>query len=63
MKVQIETAAFFGEGKERKKHGAGSVVDVSAETYELNKSWMKATDDKEKFVKPPEDEAEAKKEK
>jgi hypothetical protein len=58
MRVQIETVAFFGKGKERKKYGAGSIVEIDADTYELNKSWMKATDDKEKFVKPPADDAE-----
>lgn len=41
MHVKIETAAVI-DGKRRE---AGSVIDVPAEIFELNPSWMKATDE------------------
>lgn len=50
MKVKIENACFWGEGKDRKGYGAGSVIDVPEDVQELNKSWMKPTDDKEHRV-------------
>lgn len=53
MRVKLEAACFWGEGKDRKKYDAGSVIEVPAEAQELNKSWMKPTDDALKFVKPP----------
>lgn len=48
MKVKIETETTW----EKKRRGAGSVIEVPAETFELNKSWMKATDEPLKDVKP-----------
>lgn len=44
MKVKLESACFWGEGKERKGYGVGSVIEVPEETYNLNSSWMKPTD-------------------
>lgn len=44
MRVKISTAAVLGEGDDRKRYEAGSVVEVSADTYELNSDWMTATD-------------------
>jgi hypothetical protein len=46
MKVELQSACFLGEGKDRKGYGVGSVVEVSQETYELNSSWMKPVDAK-----------------
>jgi hypothetical protein len=51
MHVKIETAGMFGEGKDRKRYEAGSVVEVAAEVFELNSSWMKATDEPLKEAK------------
>jgi hypothetical protein len=45
MRAKIETAAVLGEGDARKRYEAGSVVEVTAEQFELNQSWMKASDD------------------
>lgn len=52
MFVKIDTECFWGEGKDRKRLGVGSVIEVTEETYNLNSSWMKPTDDKPKEVKP-----------
>ena len=41
MRVEIQTACVW-EGKRRE---AGSVIEVPAETFELNSSWIKPTDD------------------
>ena len=41
MRVEIQTACVW-EGKRRE---AGSVIEVPAEIFELNSSWMKPTDD------------------
>ena len=41
MHVKIETATVW-EGKRRE---AGSVIEVPAEVFEKNPSWMKATDE------------------
>ena len=43
MKVKIETACFWGEGKDRKRYEAGSVIEVPEEIVDLN-PWMKPTD-------------------
>jgi len=48
MKVKIETECVW-EGKRR---GAGSVIDVPAETFDLNSGWMKATDEPLNDVSP-----------
>lgn len=55
MKVKIDTAAFWGEGRERERHEAGSVIEVSAEVYEMNSFWMKPTDDELKKIATPKD--------
>lgn len=47
MHVKIETATVH-EGKRRE---AGSVIEVSAEIFEKNQSWMKATDEPLKDAK------------
>lgn len=41
MHVKIETATVI-DGKRKE---AGSVIDVPAEIYEKNSTWMKATDE------------------
>jgi hypothetical protein len=53
MFVKIETACFWPpEGADRKRREAGSVIDVPADTYELNQSWMKPVDAKEESDAP-----------
>ena len=48
MHVKVETEVVW-EGKRR---GAGSVIEVPAEVFEQNSSWMKATDEPLKDVEP-----------
>jgi hypothetical protein len=43
MHVKIEQACFWGEGKDRKGYGAGSVIEVPEDIVERN-AWMKPTD-------------------
>lgn len=50
MRVKIETPCFWGEGKERKGYGAGSVIEVPEDVVNQN-PWMKPTDDAVKAVK------------
>lgn len=45
MKVKISTAAWLGEGDARKRYEAGSVVEVTADQFELNREWMTATEE------------------
>ncbi len=45
MKVKIATAAVLGEGDDRKRYEAGSVVEVTPDQYALNSEWMTPTDD------------------
>lgn len=48
MHVKIDTEAVW----DGERIGVGSVIDVTAETFELNKSWMKATDAPLKKIAP-----------
>lgn len=52
MKVKIENACEWGEGKDRKRYEAGSVIEVPAEIAELN-PWMKPTDEELKDAPAP----------
>lgn len=54
MHVKIETETVW----ENQRRGVGSVIDVPAETFELNTSWMKATDEPLKDVPPAKDKPE-----
>jgi len=49
MHVKIETATVI-DGKRKE---AGSVIDVPAEIYEKNSTWMKATDEPLKDAAAP----------
>lgn len=42
MRVKIENACFWGEGRDRKRYEAGSVIEVPEDVAE-NNSWMKPT--------------------
>lgn len=53
MKVKLDTAAVLGEGNDRKRYEAGSVVEVTPDQFEQNSSWMKATDEDLKEVQAP----------
>ena len=55
MKVEIQTAAVLGEGENRKRYEAGSVVEVTPDQFELNSSWMKVTDAELKATPAPVD--------
>ena len=48
MHVKISTEAVH----EGKRKGVGSVIQVDADIYEKNKSWMKATDEPLNDVEP-----------
>jgi cytochrome c1 len=52
MRVKIDNPTHW-DGKRRE---AGSVIEVPAETQELNSSWMKPTDEdlKDATAPPPE---------
>lgn len=49
MFVKIKTETVWN----KERLGAGSVIEVSAETYEQNKKWMEPVDDKAESVVPP----------
>jgi hypothetical protein len=53
MKVKIGTAVVLGEDNDRKRYEAGSVVEVTAEQFEQNSSWMTATDEPLKEAPAP----------
>jgi hypothetical protein len=42
---------MWGEGKDRHRYEAGSVLEVPADIQEKNSKWMKPTDDP--ITKPP----------
>lgn len=43
MRVRIENACVWGEGRDSKRHEIGSVIEVPEEVVEKN-DWMKPTD-------------------
>jgi len=59
VKVKIATEGVF----DRERVGAGSVVEVSEETLELNKSWMQPTDEPLNILPPSKKKAEKTEEK
>ena len=44
MRVKIEQACMWGEGKDRKRYKAGSVIEVPEDIQERN-PWMQPTTD------------------
>lgn len=48
MHVKITTEAVW----EKERRGVGSVIDVPADVFEANKSWMTATDEPLNDVPP-----------
>lgn len=55
MKVKLKTEAVLG--KDRKRHGVGSVVEFPAELFDKNSSWLEVTDEPLKFVPPAKEKA------
>lgn len=51
MKVKISTEMVL----EGERIGAGSVIEVPAEVFKFNDSWMEPTDDKLKKLPPAEE--------
>ncbi len=52
MHVRIEQACFWGEGKDRKRYEAGSVIEAPEAVVDQN-PWMKPTDEPLKEAKAP----------
>lgn len=59
VKVKIATDGVF----DRERIGAGSVVEVSEDIFELNRSWMTATDEPLNRLPPSKKKAEKTEEK